>query len=133
MKKCDLLFLACMLQSCGPDFIRCTNQERAANGLEIAVNEFTETASLLSWMQVICEEEKTIKINDDFVHCYVEWYGNGPYRPRIVVEDIIEAECIIHESMHIDLYHRTKNACHSHNSSCGWNADKIEQLNSQLP
>jgi hypothetical protein len=123
-----------MLQSCGPDFIRCTDQERAAIGLEIAVNEFTETESLLSRLQVICEEERTIKINDELVHSYIEWFGNGPYRPRIVVEDTIEAECIIHESMHINLFHtQQEDACASHNPSCGWNSDKIEQLNAKLP
>lgn len=134
-------FIFCLF-SCENNVIDCEDEERTLAAIDIAASFFSSKQNLES-MRVICRNEREVKIPIDgervCVHCFVQWFGgDGIYSAAsIEAESNIAPECVIHESMHIELYQingRTYNsACGNHSNRCGWNETIVEQLTQEIP
>jgi hypothetical protein len=116
-----------------PAIIDCSDDESINNAINLASYYFPESSINILSMRVICRDRS--EMNAD---CFIQFFGGDyPYhKSSIVARKDQAASCVIHEAMHINLYHSTtrtyESSCVSHDKICGWDDALIKKINNEL-
>jgi hypothetical protein len=127
-----ILFCAC---APSPRVIDCTEENEVLRAITYASQQFTAPSNRIESLTVICRQEDPAPKSQ----CLIQYAGgkNWPYQgARIDVRDDIAPECVLHESMHLELYNsdienyddRYESYCTSHKKDCGWDEARLGLL-----
>ena len=124
-----ILFCAC---APSPRVIDCTEENEVLRAITYASQQFTDPHNRIENLEVLCRAEDPAPKSQ----CLIQWAGgeHWPYQgARIDVRDDIAPECVLHESMHLELYDgEYESYCTSHKKDCGWNEARLELLTEQF-